>query len=298
MRGSQVILFSTTVAAVLAFQLPTARASEDPEIKGGADGGTVWVEASKSSQANETLSTPDPDQQPAQPVSADGPPTEYRYTSVCSTFSADGGSGTTSAVGCPASQQCTGQDQRLFRLWSRTPPAGWIFDGTFCVAPETATQPAPAAPAARPQVTEAVVLNALRRIGLPTLEARTQPADKTLVNFDTIFYTDPEPFVRSVTLLGQTVEIEATPQEYTWHHGDGTSAATATPGAPYPSMEITYSYTDAHVTVSPSVDVTYAARFRVNRGNWQDISETVTIVGPPTDLRISEATPVLSGDYE
>ncbi|HET6624943.1 MAG TPA: hypothetical protein VFG63_01005, partial [Nocardioidaceae bacterium] len=130
------------------------------------------------------------------------------------------------------------------------------------------------------------------------LATQTQPADKTLVNFATIFYTEPEPFARTIRLLGQRVDVEARPQQYTWHHGDGTSHSTTSPGAPYPSKEITYSYTDAHTTVSPRVDVTYSARFRVNGGAWQDIAETVTIAGPATQLRISEATAVLSGSYE
>jgi hypothetical protein len=126
----------------------------------------------------------------------------------------------------------------------------------------------------------------------------TQPEDKTLVNFETIFYTDPQQFTQTVTLLGQSVEIEATPSQYTWHHGDGTTGTTSSPGAPYPSKEITYNYTDAHVTVEPSVDVTYTARFRVSGGGWQGINETVTIAGPSSDLRVSEATALLSGEYE
>ncbi len=142
------------------------------------------------------------------------------------------------------------------------------------------------------------MLNAIRRIGLPELTAQTQPADKTLVNFATIFYVEPQPFARTIRLLGQQVDVEASPSEFTWHYGDGTSMTTTTPGAPYPSKEITYSYSDAHTTVSPSVDATYTARFRVNGGAWQDIAETVTIAGPTTDLRISEATAVLSGSYE
>ena len=146
-------------------------------------------------------------------------------------------------------------------------------------------------------MTPALVLTALRRLGLPSLEARTQPEDKTLVNFATIFYAEPESFARTLTLLGQQVEVEAEPVQFTWHHGDGTSQTTTSPGAPYPSKEITYSYTDAHTTVAPSVDVTYAARFRVGGGGWQDIAETVTIAGPSSPLRISEATAVLSGDY-
>ena len=142
-----------------------------------------------------------------------------------------------------------------------------------------------------------MVLNALRQLGLPALTARTQPRDKTLINFATIFYTEPQPFARTITLLGQQVQVEANPSSYLWHHGDGTTAATTGPGAPYPAKDITHEYSDAHVTVATSVDVTYAARFKVVGGDWQDINETVTINGPPTALRISEASAVLSGDY-
>ena len=141
-----------------------------------------------------------------------------------------------------------------------------------------------------------MVLNALRRIGLPSLEARTQPADRTLVNFATIFYTRPEPFTRTITLLGQQVEVEATPSAFLWHHGDGTTTSTRGPGAPYPARDITYRYAEAHTTVGPSVDVTYAARYRVGSGVWQDVPGTVTIAGPAGSLRISEATAVLSGE--
>jgi hypothetical protein len=132
-------------------------------------------------------------------------------------------------------------------------------------------------------------------VGLPTLEARTQPEGRTLVNFATIFYTEAEPFTTQLTLLGQRVDVEATPSQFTWHHGDGTSSTTSSPGAPYPSKEITHHYLDADVTVQPSVDVTYAARFRVNGGGWQDIPETVTVSGPPGSLQILEATAVLAG---
>ncbi|RYU09667.1 hypothetical protein [Nocardioides iriomotensis] len=118
------------------------------------------------------------------------------------------------------------------------------------------------------------------------------------MNFATIFYAEPETFARTITLLGQRVEVEATPSTYIWHHGDGTSTQTSTPGARFPAKDVIHEYTDAHVTVMPSVDVTYAARFRVNGGAWQDIPETVTISGPAGSLRIAEATAVLSGSYE
>ena len=185
--------------------------------------------------------------------------------------------------------------ERVWELWGRRPAenSGWALLGEECFG-----RPPSVADTPRPQVTPGLVLNAIRRIGLPELTAQTQPADKTLVNFATIFYAEPEPFTRTIRILGRQVDVEATASQFTWHHGDGTSESTASPGAPYPSKEITYSYTDAHTTVSTSVDVTYTARFRVNGGAWQDIDETVTISGPLSDLRISEATAVLSGNYE
>ncbi|MGA8993294.1 MAG: hypothetical protein WB441_03195 [Nocardioidaceae bacterium] len=157
--------------------------------------------------------------------------------------------------------------------------------------------PPPALPPARPQVTAGVVLTALERIGLPALAVRTQPEDKTLVNFDTNFFTEPHTFEETVTLLGQAVRVQARPVAYLWHYGDGGTESTAGPGAPYPRLLVTHRYLLAHRTVRPSVDVSYAARFTVGDGDWQDITGTVTIAGPGSDLRISEAAGVLSGDY-
>ena len=147
-------------------------------------------------------------------------------------------------------------------------------------------------------MTPGAVLTAIRRVGLPALTARTQPEGKTLVNFATIFYTQPRPFSRTVSLLGRQVQVMATPASYTWHYGDGTSTTTKRPGAPYPAKDVTHNYTDAHTTVQTSVDVTYSGRFRVGNGDWLSIPGSVTIAGPSTPLRVSEATAVLSGNYE
>jgi hypothetical protein len=156
---------------------------------------------------------------------------------------------------------------------------------------------AAAGPAPLPQVTPGVVLTALRRVGLPAAAVRTQPKDKTLVNFATIFYARPQAVTRTLTLLGQQVTVEASPRSFVWHYGDGTALRTTSPGAPYPAKDITHEYTDAHVTVRTSVDVSYSGRFRVGGGAWQAIPGAVTIAGPASPLRISEATGVLSGSY-
>jgi hypothetical protein len=55
-------------------------------------------------------------------------------------------------------------------------------------------------------------------------------------------------------------------------------------------------YLDAGVSVHPHVEVTYTARFQVSGGDWQAVDGTVTTVGPESDLRIVEGTPLLSAN--
>ena len=40
------------------------------------------------------------------------------------------------------------------------------------------------------------------------------PGGKTLVNFDTLFRTEAEPFTRTVRLLGHRVDLEITPASF------------------------------------------------------------------------------------
>ena len=149
-----------------------------------------------------------------------------------------------------------------------------------------------------PQVTPGLVLQALREVGLPALETHIQPTDKTLVNFDTIFYADARIVDVGLTILGQSVHVMATPRTFHWNFGDGGSRTTSVPGAPYPDRTIVHRYQTTHTRVQPSVAVEYSAQFRLAGGEWQGIPETVTIDGPPTSLAVAEAPAVLSGDHD
>ena len=155
--------------------------------------------------------------------------------------------------------------------------------------------PPVAGAAAPPQVTEAMILRAFRRIPLPELRSQSQPADKTLINFDTIFFTEAQPLTRRITLLGQSVRLEITPSRFEWVHGDGTTSSTTTAGAPYPAKDVVHRYADAHTTVRHRVVVTWSAEYSLNGGPLRPVTGTVTTTGPATPLRVAEASPALSG---
>ncbi len=122
------------------------------------------------------------------------------------------------------------------------------------------------------------------------------PKGRTLVNFDTNFYTtNTQATTQTVTLIGQPVTIEATPTEYGWHFGAGTGDLTTTdPGAAYPDLRVTYRYQRVG-TVRPSLDTTYAGRYRVGDGPWRAIPATVTVPGAAVNLQVLSATPHLVG---
>lgn len=181
----------------------------------------------------------------------------------------------------------------------RTAYTRWVkTQSTWASAPKVLclTGPPKNSTARPPTVTAAMVLAAFRRVSLPRPRAVTQPGRRTLVNFDTIFYVNQGSLTRSVQLLGQRVTLRIRPQQFTWRHGDGTVAATRTPGAAYPAKQITYRYRDAGVTVRTSVDITWGATYRVNSGPWRAVRGTVTTRGPGSALRIVEAVPALYGD--
>ena len=100
-------------------------------------------------------------------------------------------------------------------------------------------------------------------------------------------------------MLGYHVEVRATPTSYTWHFGGGASPETGSdPGASYAvddSLRVSHVYTEAKVTVHPSVDVTYAGDYRVDGGLWKTLPTTITKAGTPVSLVVLTATPHLVG---
>ena len=154
------------------------------------------------------------------------------------------------------------------------------------------------------EITTQDVITQFKNLTWPQAELVIQPPDgETLVNLDTIFYTtSTQPQTQTVTLLGHSVAIEASPHHYTWHWaqpGDNATQAdreaktTTGPGAPHPHQTITHRYTVADTKAHPSLDITYSGRYRVDGGAWQPIPTTATIIGTPQALTILQARPTL-----
>ncbi|MFB6720310.1 PKD domain-containing protein [Kribbella sp. NPDC056345] len=126
----------------------------------------------------------------------------------------------------------------------------------------------------------------------PKLRVYVQPRERTLVNLETIVYTDDKGVTTvPVRVAGFAVVVTAVPVSYTWHFGDGASRTTESAGKPYPSQEITHRYMKRG-DVRLSVTVNYDARFEVEDLGPQFIG-TVPITGPATPLQVREAVPVL-----
>lgn len=115
------------------------------------------------------------------------------------------------------------------------------------------------------------------------------PAGRTLINLDTIFYTDdPSTTIYGIPIARASVDLQITAAGFSWHFGDGADATSDTAGRPYPEQEITHRYTSTD-TLTARVDVTYAGRYRVDAGTWLDIPGTATVTGTGVDLTIVAA---------
>jgi hypothetical protein len=137
------------------------------------------------------------------------------------------------------------------------------------------------------------VLNESKDVLFPRLGVKIQPSGRTLVNAETIVYTDQSKVsTKTVEVLGFPVVVEASPVSYTWDFGDGGRVTTASPGQPYPGKDVTHRYLKRG-DVGVFVTTNYAARFNVDGTGWQYVEGTVPIAGPATPLLVREGVPVL-----
>jgi hypothetical protein len=216
--------------------------------------------------------------------------TQYQYLWLPACTSAGPGNPLAASLTCPGSQDCATPGRFRYTLWTAAIIPGndpfWQFGRSECRTPIIpGQQPRP--------LTQGDVLQAIRRIGLPT--NTINGPTYTLVNLNTTFSTTPHTLHQTLTIIGYTVTIHAQPTHYTWHWDDTTTTTTTTPGRPYPHTDITHTYTHPtnqqphHLTI----DTTYQARYQVNGGPWNTITQPITTTGPTHQLPVKQAAAVL-----
>ena len=139
-----------------------------------------------------------------------------------------------------------------------------------------------------------LIIREFKRIRWPASDLVVQPpGGKTLVNFETNFYTlDNMPISQEVRIAGRQVAIRALPTTYSFHFGDETSTRTSSPGRPHPHLDVTHVYAQTG-KVAVRLDTTYTGEYRIGDGGWVAIAETLTVRGADQDLQIVEALPQL-----
>ena len=161
------------------------------------------------------------------------------------------------------------------------------------------------APSPRKKVVRKVVVKATPKVSpstaislndrleklLPTGAIARQPATGGLVNVPIIYWADlPRFFTSQVAIIGEVIDVTMRPS-FLWSYGDGTFFATTKFGAPFPSKEISHTYSHAGTYV-----VTMLATWG---GTWTHNGITRAITGEIRKLsvatvRISTANTPLS----
>ncbi|MBT0995549.1 hypothetical protein KIN34_14795 [Cellulomonas sp. DKR-3] len=207
------------------------------------------------------------------------PLVEYAYYTLCNVNSEHLEPG---IDGCPppngtVSIPACGDDVAVEPLWRRTRPAvdqdwgpwemqiGWVCPDELL-----------------PPFTQAD----FRQLTIEPPTAHRQPeGGDALVNRALIVYADEVERTFRTNLHGFEIDVIATPSEYAWDFGDGSTLTTTSPGAPYPSFELSHTY-ERVLTATVTLTTTWTGKYRVDEdpdGEWRDIEgtgETTTSLDP------------------
>ncbi len=174
---------------------------------------------------------------------------------------------------------------RIYYQWNAGDP--WTLVDTRCTGGDT------------PQVPPQRVRDELVTRFLPAADVGVSPGNgRTLIDFDTIFYTEAAPYHQNIQIIGQQVEVDAQPVGYAWKWGDGSGDHTSTAGVPYSASTDESAYV-MHRYASPgtytvNVDVNWTARFRVAGGPWQNLGTLTVARGQTAPITALEKEDVLS----
>jgi hypothetical protein len=278
----------STVGVAIALVLTVGQSNEQPTFSGTSEHDQVSIEAIAPSEAAK-----------AAPTSGDNsgaelafPPVRHWRVTPAMCFLRDLGGATVIAESCTEGRQlayagieCEDDEQPVGALFEQRQVSGeWseaaLVEEESCLAERRQQVDIPAAAA-----------RAFREMQIAPSEVNVQPPDGwTLVNVDTIAFTDTTPRTTSTRLFGIPVEIRAVPSSYSWDFGDGSAPLTTTdPGAPYPGHTIAHAYAKKGAATI-SLTTTWHGQFRLaGEPTWRDVAGEGTTVSSSGSLEILEA---------
>ncbi|WP_298454575.1 PKD domain-containing protein [uncultured Cellulomonas sp.] len=137
----------------------------------------------------------------------------------------------------------------------------------------------------------AAIAQELQRLPLtPSALSVEPPSGWTLVNADTVVFTDDSAQVLDTTVVGIAVRIRATPTTFAWDFGDGSQPLRTTdPGHPWPDHTVAHRYS-TEGTRQISLTTTWSAQFQVaGTTGWERVDGTATTTSTSQPLTVHEA---------
>jgi len=144
-----------------------------------------------------------------------------------------------------------------------------------------------------------VVLTAaeFRRLPLVARAPVIQPSDgRALVTLGVAVHTDDSSQDLTTTVLGVPVQVRATPAQFTWDFGDGTTITTTHAGRGWPDHAALGEYPEPG-TYQLQLTTTWRGEFQVNgTGPWLPVAGTATTTSDPITITVETAPARLVAD--
>lgn len=186
------------------------------------------------------------------------------------------------AEACPE-----GEILASFYTYTTTDPTLVATGTTRCIGSD---EPAPPLTPGEP---EQVVLTAtgFRSLPIPGSTIEMQPDGFSLRNAHTNIYASSATRTLSTTILGQSVAVRATPYEYRWTYGDGSTRTTTTPGAPVSGEPFESETATSHVYTETGdypvgLTTVYSGQFSVAGGPWMPVAGLATVPSATVEVSV------------
>ncbi|MEE2524564.1 hypothetical protein V1639_01010 [Pseudarthrobacter sp. J75] len=192
-------------------------------------------------------------------------------------------------ITCPPSEDGTEGQAIIWRYAPKSIPNPTWTEWTQFGAPTCLYDPKPED--ILPRIA-ARILQDFQQLPVVAGTVSAQPSPHTLVGAETNVFANATEQQFEVTILGQKVHLTATPAQYTFNYGDGsTLGPSATYGGPIPEAEWGVKTRTSHVygdtgDFNVTVTTSFTGTYSVNNGPALPISGTGEFTSAPETLRV------------